>query len=132
MFDDKLSEDELHDWRSSALYDALKYDTREEVIVCLKKLDRLDREFLEILIEQLEGSTSPQHKFRNRFQLVSSRGKPPSIAMAPLIRDGIRRFYRKCRDNGLSSKLAIFKTKQNYSVKRALIMKIIGETKDPK
>ena len=132
MFDDELSEEEQHDWRSSALYDALKYDTREEVIVCLKKLDRLDRELLEILIQQLEGSTSPQHKFRNRFQLVGSRGRPPSIAIVPLIRDGIRRFYRKCRDDGLSSKNALFKTEEKYSVKQSLIMEIISETKDPK
>ena len=129
MFDDKLSEEERHDWRSSELYDALKYGTRDEVIACLKKLDRLDRELLEILVQQLEGSTSSQQKFRNRFRLASPRGRPPSIAMEPLIRDGIRRFYHRCRDDGLSSKQAIFKTEQNYGVKHSLIMQIIGEAK---
>jgi hypothetical protein len=129
MFDDKLSEDELHERWSSDLYDALKDGTRDEVIDCLKKLDRLDRELLEIVIQQLEGSTSSPREFRNRFQLVSPSGRPPSIAMEPLMRDGIRRFYRKCRENGLSSKEAIFKTEQNYSVKRTSIMKIIGEAK---
>jgi hypothetical protein len=131
MSDDKLSEDELHDWRSSELYDALKYGTREEVIACLKALDRLDRELLEILVQQLEDSTSSQQRFRNRFQLVSPPGKPPSIAMVPLIRDGIRRFYRQCRDDGLTSKQAIFRTEGAYGVKRALIMQIVSEGKEP-
>jgi hypothetical protein len=130
MFDDPLSEDELHDWWSSALLDALKYGTRDEVITCLKKLDRLDRELLEIVVQQLEGSKSVRREFRNRFQLASPRGRPPSIAAEPLIRDGIRRFYRQCREKGLSSKVAVFETEKNYSVRRALIMKIISEGKD--
>ena len=129
MFDDKLSDDELHERWSSDLYDALKYGTREEVIDCLKKLDRLDRELLEILVQQLEGTTSSPRAFRNRFQLASARGRPPSIANEPMIRDGIRRFYRQCLENGLSSKKAIFETEQNYSVKSSLIMEIIGEAK---
>jgi hypothetical protein len=84
MFDDKLSEEELHDWKSSDLYDALKYGTREEVIACLKKLDRLDRELLEILVQQLEGST--QHNFRNRFHLV--RGDRQERSCAHVMLDG--------------------------------------------
>jgi hypothetical protein len=77
MSDSKLSEDEFHDQRSLELYDALQYGTRDEVISWLKTLDRLDREFLKILIQQLEGSTASQQKFRNRFRLVSPPGKPP-------------------------------------------------------
>jgi hypothetical protein len=127
MFDDKLSEDESHEWRLCELYDALKYDTREAVIDCLKKLDRLDGEFIKIIVEQLESPTS---SFRNRFELVSSRGRPPSLASEPVIMDGILRYYRKCRQNGLSSKQAIFETEKNYGVKRALIMKIVVEAKD--
>ena len=126
MFD-KLSEDELHEWRSSELYDALKFDTREAVIDCLKKLDRLDGEFLKIIVQQLESSTS---SFRNRFKLVSPRGRPPSLANEPLIRGGILSFYRTCRQNDLSSKQAIFKTEEAYGVKHSLIMKIISEAKD--
>jgi hypothetical protein len=58
MFD-KLSEEELHEWRSSELYDALKFDTREAVIDCLKKLDRLDGEFLKIIVQGSSKNTDP-------------------------------------------------------------------------
>ena len=131
MFHNKLSEDELHDRRSFEFYDALKYGDREEVIACLKKLDRLDHELLQILIQQLEGSASSQQEFRNRFRLVSPRGRPASIAVVPLIRNGIREFYRQRRDAGVSSKQAIFETEEKYGVKRALIMQIVKEGKQP-
>jgi hypothetical protein len=127
MCDDKLSEEGLHDERSWELYDALQYGDRQEVIDCLKKLDRLDGKILQILVGQLEGSTSSQQGFRNRFRLVSPPGRPPSIAGVPLIRDGIRRTYRQGRDAGLSHKDAILRTEQAYDIKRALIMKIVSE-----
>ena len=125
---DKPSEEELHDWRTSEFVDALMYDTRKEVIACLKKLDRLDRDVLEILIQQLENPTTS--KFHTRFRLVSRPGRRPSIARVPLIRDGILRFYRKCLKDGMVSKEAIFKTQQAYGVRRTVIMNIVSEAKD--
>lgn len=127
MFD-KLSEEELHDWRTSEFVEALMYDTGEEIIARLKKLDRLDRNVLEIIIQQLESPTTS--KSHTRFRLVSRPGRRPSIAMVPLIRDGILRFYRKCLKDGLSSKQAIFKTHQNYDIRRTVIMNIVSEAKD--
>ena len=70
MFDDKLSEEQFHERRSSDLYEALKDGTREEVIDCLKKLDRLDRELIEILVQQLEGSTSSRKRSAIGFNLL--------------------------------------------------------------
>ena len=103
------------------------YDTSEEVIECLKKLDRLDREFIEIIIQQLESPNTSE--CYTRFQLVSRPGRRPSIAMAPLIKSGIRRFYHKCIGDGLSSKQAVFKTHEAYGVGRTTIMNIVSEAK---
>ncbi len=120
-------EEEQHEFRTWELYDALMYDTREEVIECLKNVDRLDREFIEILIQQLERpDTSDVY---TRFQLVSRPGRRPSIAMAPLIRSGILRFYNKCIEGGLSSKEAVFETYKGYGVGRTTIMNIVSEAK---
>jgi hypothetical protein len=123
-------EEELHEIRTWELYDALMYDTSEEVIECLKKLDRLDREFIEILIQQLESPKTS--KFYTRFQLVSRPGRRPSIAMVPLIRNGILKFYHKCINDGLSSKKADFKTQGGYGVKHATTMNIVSEAKKTK
>jgi hypothetical protein len=129
MFDDKMTDEEIHEWRSSELYDALKYGTRDEVIDCLKQLDSLDGELLEILVEQLDGSTSSQKIYRNSFQLVAAPGRPPSIASVPLIREGIFQYYRKCREKGMSSKEAVFATEEKYAIKRTLIMQVVREAK---
>jgi hypothetical protein len=128
---DKMSDDEVHEWQSFEFLDALQYGTQEEVIACLKKLDRLDREYIEILVQQLEDSTPPHWKFYNKFRLVSAPGKPPSIAAIPLIRQGIRRYYRKCMKNGGSSKQAVFEIEKMYQIKRTLIMQIISEPEYP-
>ena len=125
----KMTEEELNEWRLNEFYDALKYGTREEVIECLKMLESLNREYIEILVQQLENSTPPQQKFLNTFRLVSPRGKPPSIAAMPPIRDSIFRYYRQCREKGLSYKQAIFETEKKYEIKRTLIMKIVSEAK---
>jgi hypothetical protein len=122
------NEDDLHRWASDDLQDALLFGTPETVLVCLKRLDRLDGEPLKILVQQLEGSV-PQKRFRNRFQLVRRPGKPPSIADEPAARGFIAACYLRFRKRGLARKKALFETAELWGIKTTTITGILAEAK---
>ena len=125
----KPSEDQIHQWRSDELVDLLLYaPTPKEVIDCLKTLDRLDGEPFRILIQQLDGTIPQKPKFRNRFQIVGSPGKPPvSIAHEPVGQRIIRQDYSRLREKGTSSKQALFLIAEKFDIKRSAILKILRE-----
>jgi hypothetical protein len=125
-------EDELHRRRSDTLVNSLLYGSPAEVIDDLCKLDRLDGEPFQILIWQLTGTCPAKYKFRNRFQLVGSRGRTPHPLSEPAGRGLIRTQFMRWRKEGLTYKQAMYKAERRFEMKRSLIAEICGEAHEKK
>ena len=123
------NEEDIHREACEELEDALLFLTPEDVVACLKRLDRLDGEPLRILVGQLDGSIAKQ-KFRNRFQLVQARGRPPSLANEPAMRVAIPGHFKRLLKRGLNRKTAISRVCEDYELGKTAVEKILAEAKE--
>jgi hypothetical protein len=126
---DQPNENDVHREASEELEDAMLHLSIPEVLKCLKRLDRLDGEPFRILVGQLDGSI-PEQKFRNRFQLVQVRGRPPSLANEPAMRGAIPGYFKRLLKRGLNRKTAISRVCEDYELGKTAVEKILAEAKE--
>jgi hypothetical protein len=123
-------EDDLHRARSDELIDALQWEDAGEVLKCLRKLDRIDGEVLEIIIKLLDNDAKLKPFFQNRLKIVRwSRGP---LKPDPGIHSIIRKQIQSWCDNGLNLKKAIHKAEMIHGLSRSSLMKIWTEKPKPK
>ncbi len=118
------TDEQKHRELSDDLVEAFKYGTPEEIIGKLKKLDYLDGDAFNILVQLIWGDKKLRPLFQYRLEIVRwSAGKPKNLASTPLGEDYIISVLRAARRHKKPQKAAVAGLMDDFKVSRSLIMR---------